>query len=211
VFWDLLAQYLKKSWKLKSNKFSKSATFGTGLTSFGLKEDPFAFINQLTTEFYRAMSVPTLRGGFLQLLINDINMGYFWNEEDVDDQYLISRFGNAAGNLYKGNMNAMLSPVGQGNPADYPDLMCGYDNQPVPCYEQSSGNGDWSDLANFIAYLNNASDSFFLATIEGLFDVESYLRTTVIEVWLPLSALHPSLARSLVLTPCSLSPSLCLA
>ena len=137
---------------------------------------------KLTVEFYRAFSIQTLRGSFLQLVLNDINLGYFWNEEDVDLHYLTSRFGNNSGNLYKGVMNAMLSPVGQGNPSDYENLMCGYDGQPFPCYEQSSGNGDWSDLANFIAFLNNSTDTDFEQSIEKIFDVEGYLRTTVIEV-----------------------------
>ena len=172
---------LKKGWKLSFSKFVKGQRIATGLQRLAFKTDMHTFLNQLTVELYRAWPVPAQRGGFAQLAVNDVSMGYFWVEEVVDAQFLQSRFADASGNLYKGVASAYLTVLGDGSPQAYAGATFAYWGSNVSYYEQVEGDGDWSDFAGFVGFVNGATDEAFAEGIEGRFDVESFLRTTVVE------------------------------
>jgi spore coat protein CotH len=51
-------------------------------------------------------------------------------------------------------------------------------------YGQESGNGNFSDLANFISVLNLSSNQTFPQEITQVFDVDRYLRALAVEIYL---------------------------
>ena len=101
-------------------------------------------------------------------------MGFYWIEEYIDLSFVISRFSNPNGNLYKGLNDAWLTVLGDGSPEAYENA--------TGQYKQESGNGNWTDLADFIMFLNISTPSEFSDTIEQRFNVENFLRITTIEV-----------------------------
>jgi hypothetical protein len=48
----------------------------------------------LISEMYRAMNVPTQRSSFAKFYINDIYFGLYWLSEELEPNYVESRFNN---------------------------------------------------------------------------------------------------------------------
>lgn len=51
--------------------------------------------------FLRSMCIPTYRSSFAMVWINGISYGLYNMVEDLDRDFLMSRFGESDGNLYK--------------------------------------------------------------------------------------------------------------
>jgi hypothetical protein len=52
----------------------------------------------LVSEMYRAMNIPTQRSSFAKLFINDIYFGIYWLSEELESNYLYTRFNNVRKN-----------------------------------------------------------------------------------------------------------------
>jgi CotH kinase protein len=173
---------LKKSWKFKIHGAGNDAV----PKHLGLKADRAAFLNQLIAELYRSWPLPAPRGGFAQLWIRDVSMGFFWLEEQIDGQFLASRFKHSNGTLIKLVTHAYLRVIGNGTPEAYRDAVVPYrgSEQHVYKLEQADSAGNeqdaWSQLANFIRFVDRSSDAEFEQRIESLFDVESFLRLSAL-------------------------------
>jgi CotH kinase protein len=166
---------LKKSWLIKTHHLSTQA--GAAFPKrLGLKADWRAFLSQFIAELYRAWPLPVGRGGYAQLWINDVSMGYFWLEEHVDAQFLKSRFARPDGTLFNMRYHSFLETLGDGSPDAYV-----YSSYRLAQADRAGDERDaWSQLADFIRFANAASDAEFEQRIESLFDVESFLRQAVI-------------------------------
>lgn len=113
------------------------------------------------------------RVSFVKLSINGEYKGLYLNVEHMDDEFLQKRFVNDdAGNLYKCYWGADMDYWGS-NPASYDDT-----------YELKTNKiaNDYSGLIEFLAGLNNTSNSNFPCFIEENFEVELYLKTLAAEI-----------------------------
>lgn len=179
----------KKAYKIKFN-VEKGVKFH-GAKKLGLKSavDVTHMNDMLGQSWNRAMMVQTYRGSFTSLFINDIYFGLFWMHEELDDEFLKSRYDSTKGNLYKCN-TACLNYLGT-NPEIYKNLTLAWpEDSPglpsIPLYPQNSysqeeGDGNFSDLVNLITILNITDDLEFKQELEKIFDLEMFLRAMVVE------------------------------
>ncbi len=141
-------------------------------TFFGLKKlnlnngfsDEFLLREKLFLDF-ASQHVVVPRSVYTRLYVNDEYLGLYLAVEQVDQTFIESRFGRREnGNLYKVEAG-YLNYLG----AD-PQLYRGF-------YEQKSNTeiGDWSDLVNLIAILDNPNTSDGVSRLESLLDVDSTL------------------------------------
>ena len=66
-----------------------------------MQQDPSAIKEKLCSSLLYSLNAPAQRSAYTQLFINDQFMGIYLIIENIDDQYLKSRFGNEDGALYK--------------------------------------------------------------------------------------------------------------
>lgn len=179
---------LKKSWKLSFNEFESGRRFH-GLKKLNLNgehNDVAITRSKLSWDTYGQMSVPAPRAAHAYLKINDgadVD-GVHVNVEDIDDDFLEHWFGSETGNLYKclyQGARADLRYVEPGTPETYQYL--GYDGT-SQTYELQTNEEtpDYTDLANFIDFVNHATDAEFAAGLIDRFSVDNFLRAMAVDV-----------------------------
>eukprot|EP01095_Lingulamoeba_sp_RSL-Kostka_P014764 TRINITY_DN6571_c0_g1_i2.p1 TRINITY_DN6571_c0_g1~~TRINITY_DN6571_c0_g1_i2.p1 ORF type:complete len:416 (-),score=139.14 TRINITY_DN6571_c0_g1_i2:73-1320(-) len=176
-------KYVKKSFKLSFNKYDKGRKWKQ-LKKLGLKAmqmDLSTVKEILTRNILYSMNVPVQRMSYTQLFINDINFGMYLLLENVDDQYLKSRFNNPNGALYK--CTGTLEYLGA-NPELYKNCTVAKGTASAkPCYiPETDPAVDFSNFTTFVNILNNSPDSTFVDDIQTIFDVDTFLRTAVAEI-----------------------------
>jgi len=107
---------------------------------------------------------------FAQLFINDQNFGLFWLQEDIDNDFLQSRYNNDKGSLYKCTGTfAYLGP--------YPSL---YSTEYVA---ETDAANNYTSLIHFLKILSKANKTEAWAQeLESIFNVDLFLRTMIHEV-----------------------------
>lgn len=116
--------YAKKSWKLSFTEYDDDADWD-GIHKLALKgfqTDPSYLRDPMATSVAYSMNAYIQRFGWAELYINNQSYGYYLINEEVNKQYLTSRFGTNDGPLYKCTAN--LTWVGP-EPSDYQNLYCG--------------------------------------------------------------------------------------
>jgi len=131
--------------------------------------------NQVTVEYLRSMLVPSARGSFATLTVNGVFWGLYWMKEEIDQQFVHSRIGNDKGNFYA--MSKYLNYLGDSED-DYKN--CTDSKFGVDCYNEKFGDGNWSDLIDFAKFLNQSSNEEFQSNIEGMLNVDNFIRTMVV-------------------------------
>lgn len=160
----------KRPYKIDFKEFDGSKF--KGYKKFNLKpnvNDPSIIRELLSMHLYRAMNVPAIRVTPATVYINNEYMGIYLNTEQVDDEFVDSRFGHENGFLYKCSWGANLSNDGQV-----------FDNN---IYESKMNESEdtRAELDAFVKVLNNTSDTDFKSEIEKVFNVDSYLRQMAVE------------------------------
>ncbi len=171
----------KKSFKVSFNSFEKGRKF-QGLEKLNLNgehNDPSVIRSKLSWDLFQAMGLPASRANHVELYINEEYRGLYINVEHLDEQFLQSRFGNDAGNLYKCLYPADLTYRGP-NGSDY-NFFSG-DRRTYDLKLRDTDEGAYDDLARFIDVVNNSDDQTFEANLESIFDVNRYLQILAIEV-----------------------------
>lgn len=176
---------IKKSWKLKFNEFVPGREFHgvEKLNLNGEHNDPSIIRSKLSWDLLRAMGVAASRANHVHVTINDgsIVEGVFISVEQVDDEFVDAWFGNSEGNLYKclyKGDRADLRYVSPGLPQTYQNLGGGETYQE----ENNEEDPDYSDLAEFIAFINNTDSAAFAAGIVERFSVDNFLRAMAADV-----------------------------
>jgi spore coat protein H len=160
----------KKSFKIKFKEFGGEKFYD--LKKFNLKaenNDASMVREFLSLRTMRNLKVPAARTHHAEVYINDEYMGLYLNVEQIDDEFVQSRFEFDAGNIYKCSWGATLEDNGQI-----------YDNG-IYELETNKDLDDRSQLANFVKVLNSTPSSSFIAEIEKVFDVDSYIRYLAVE------------------------------
>ena len=173
----------KKSWKLKFNEFVPGReVFGLEkLNLNGHQNDPSVVRGKLAWDVYNQFGVPSPRASMARLIINDGSLvdDVFVNVEQIDDEFLSAWFDDDTGNLYqcayKGE-RADLRFVPPGDAAAYANL-----GSPTYELENDSGANQHQDLADFIAFIENADDATFAAEIASRFSVDAFLRSLAVD------------------------------
>lgn len=176
---------LKKSFKVKFNEFVPGREFH-GLEKINLNgehNDPSIIRSKLSMDLFRKMGVAAPRAHHVHLIINDGSDvdGVFINVEQIDDEFVDCWFGNNDGNLYQctyKNARADLRYVAPGLPATYQNLGGGE----TYAEENNEESPDYTDLADFIDFVNNSDDPTFAAGIVDRLNVDSFLRAMAVDV-----------------------------
>ena len=174
---------VKKSWKLKFNEFVPGReVFGIEkLNLNGHQNDPSVVRGKLAWDIFNRFGVPSPRASMARLVINDGSDvdDVFVNVEQIDDEFLAAWYGDDTGNLYqctyKGE-RADLRYVPPGDAAAYANL-----GDPTYELENDSGMNQHQDLADFIAFIENASDAQFADEIATRFSVDTFLRSMAVD------------------------------
>jgi hypothetical protein len=164
---------LKKAFKIDFREYSGGKFFG--YKKFNLKpnvNDPSLVREPRTLQYYREMNVAAARSHPVKLFMNDEYMGIYMNIEQIDDEFVQSRFGHEQGYLYKCRYGANLTDNGQVFDAVLFES------------EINTLTDTRTEMDHFIKVLNNTSDANFQTEIEKVLQVDRYIRQMAVEALL---------------------------
>jgi len=117
------------------------------------------------------------------LYINDIYVGIYYMHEEIDGDFIKARIENDSGkgNLMKYFWNVHLGYFG--SDITYYQTRAHVNELGVPMYyyEQSDGNGDWTDFIDWLYYFNTTHNDAFEKTIPDYIDINGLLRMMAVE------------------------------
>lgn len=170
----------KKSFKISFNTFESGRRY-KGVKKLNLNgehNDP----SVTRAKFYWDMSAQNQlaapRSNHVRLYINNEYKGLYFNVEQINDDFLVTRFGEDAGNLYKCLYPADMANLGT-NPNSY-KLESG--GRRVYTLETNTSTDDYADIANLINKLNTLPAASFPCQFEAIFDVNEYLYTLALDI-----------------------------
>lgn len=170
----------KKAFKVSFNTFETGRKY-RGVEKLNLnpeKNDPTLSRSHLCWNLAQQIGIPAARTNYVELYINGDYFGLYLNTEHIDEQFVEQRFGNQDGNLYKCLFPADLV-YKDSNPTTYKEVIYGrraYD------LKTNTEADDYSDLANFIAILNNTPTTNLSCVLEEIFNVDGFLKTVAFDV-----------------------------
>jgi hypothetical protein len=124
------------------------------------------------------MNIPAPRSNHVEVYVNGDYFGLYQNIEHIDDEFVDTWFNNKRGNLYKCSYPANLLFVSN-NPDDYKMAPWG-----TRTYELKTNEllDDYTDLSEFIAFLNQSNDATFGCEFQRHFNVYNYLKVAAVDV-----------------------------
>jgi len=174
----------KKSFKIDINEYVSGQNYD-GLKKLNFSncfKDPTLLREKVFFDVSKDAGVPAPRANFANVYFNDELWGFYTVVEQIDDQFLDWRILDDDGNLFKAGDNFGGGPGGGGNPADlvyYGDAQSSYEAR----YELKSNEdeNDWSDLIEFIDFINNSSDADFATELGDKMELEEYLASIALD------------------------------
>ncbi len=167
----------RKNFKLDINHFVPGQNFH-GLEKMNLngdQNDPTMLRRMLAHEFLLRMGLASSRTHYVAVYVNGVFRSIKIHTEQIDEEFTDSWFGTKDGNLYKCLYKggpADLNIVGSGQASDY-------ENYGGPSYEEGNNdpNSDYSDLAEFIQFINSGANTTTLQeNMDHYVNVDSFLR-----------------------------------
>ena len=170
----------KKSYKISFNTYNSGKRWNgvKGLNINGEHNDPSISRARICWDLLEDLGLASARTNHVKLYINNSYYGVYANVEHINDDFVLQRFGDDSGNLYKCLWPATLEYISN-NPSDYKFTSGGrraYD------LKTNSITDDYSDLSNFINVLNNTSIANLPCALESIFDVNEYLYYLAFEI-----------------------------
>ena len=170
----------KKSFKISFNSFINGERWNgvKGLNINGEHNDPSISRARICWNLLEDLDLASARTSHVKLYVNNSYYGVYANVEHINDDFVLQRFGDDSGNLYKCLWPATLEYISN-NPNDYKFTSGGrraYD------LKTNTNDDDYTDLSNFITVLNNASNSDLPCALESIFDVNEYLYYLAFEI-----------------------------
>ncbi|CAI8285696.1 MAG: Inner spore coat protein H [Owenweeksia sp. TMED14] len=170
----------KKSFKVSFNTFSNGGRWNgvKGLNLNGEHNDPSISRARIGWDILEDMGLASARANHVKLYINNSYYGIYANIEHINDDFVLHRFGDDSGNLYKCLWPATLEYISS-NPNDYKFSSGGrraYD------LKTNIGSDNYTGLANFIYVLNNTPIGDLACSLESIFDVDEYLYYLAFEI-----------------------------
>ncbi len=172
----------KKSFKVSFNTYVQGRRYH-GLKKLNLNaetNDPSMLRSYAAWRMYRELEIPASRSNHVKVYINGAYHGLYQNCEHINDDWVKLRFADDNGNLYKCSYPADLNYISE-NPDDYKATPPWKDER---IYEIKTNReaDDYSDLASFIGFVNNADPETFGCEFQHHFNVYRYLKTLAIDV-----------------------------
>lgn len=174
----------KKSFKIDFNKYTAGQNYD-GLKKLNFSngfKDPSFLREKVFFDVCQEAGVPAPRSNFANVYFNGTLWGFYTIVEQIDDQFLDWRILDDAGNLFKAGDNFGAGPGGGGVPADlvyYGAEQSAYEER----YELKTNEleNDWSDLVDFIDFINNSSDQDFEEQLSSRLELTEYLRSVALD------------------------------
>jgi spore coat protein CotH len=174
----------KKSFKIDFNEFVSGQNYD-GLKKLNFSngfKDPSCMREKVFYDVCQAAEVPAPRSSFANVAYNGTAWGFYTVVEQIDDQFLDWRILDDDGNLFKAGDNFTVGPGGGGAEADlmyYGALQSSYEER----YELKTNEdvNDWTDLIDFIEFINNSSDAEFESGISSHLELTEYLRSAALD------------------------------
>ncbi len=170
----------KKSFKVSFNTYEAGRKY-YGVEKLNLNgehNDPTLVRAKACWDLARGLGLPAARVNHVQLYINGNYRGVYSNVEHIDEEFVESRFGNKGGNLYKCLYPANLAYKGS-DPNLYKEVLYGRRTYDL---KTNTAVDDYTDLANFIAILNNTPANDLPCTLGEIFNIEQYLKTIAFDI-----------------------------
>ena len=173
----------KKSFKISFNTFDAGADWQQleKVNLLATVNDPSLMRSKLSHDLYRKAGIAAARTSYTNLYINGEYRGVYLNVEHIDEQMTAKNFDHQGdGNLYKCTYPADLDFISN-TPNDYKFALWGYRH-----YELKNNDylDDYTDLATFIAALNNTPAANLPCVLPEKFHVSEYLKIAAIDVLL---------------------------
>lgn len=171
---------MKKSFKISFNTYAPGRKFH-GVEKLNLNaetNDPSMLRSRICWDMFHEFDVAAPRSNHVELYINSDYYGLYQNTEHIDEEFAATWFGNKKGNLYKCSYPANLDFVSN-NPNDYKMAPFGERTYEL---KTNTEQDDYSKLAEFIRFLNQASDADFRCRYHEYFNVTQYLKIAAIDV-----------------------------
>tara|TARA_R110002124_G_scaffold277449_3_gene448865 strand:- start:812 stop:3157 length:2346 start_codon:yes stop_codon:yes gene_type:complete len=171
----------KKSFKISFNTFIQGREY-RGLDKMNINgehNDPTVMRAKVSWDIFEKMDVKASRANHVAFYINDVFYGLYLNVEHIDDEMIKKEFEDDSGNLYKCLYPADLSYRGP-NADDYSNYE-EFGRRPYDLKTNEDEN-DYSDLASFIDFLENASVQEYEEQIHDYLDVHATLKWMAIDV-----------------------------
>lgn len=170
----------KKSFKVDLNAFIPGQKFAD-LEKLNLnanQNDPSLLRAALSWSILRRMGLAGSRTSMVKLLLNGEYMGVYVNTEHMDEEFVEEYYDKDGGNFYKCLWPATLDYIGP-YPEEYKFEVNGR-----RAYELKTNTeaDDYTDIAEFIGILNNASETDFNCDIEEVFNVPDFLKVMALDV-----------------------------
>lgn len=170
----------KKSFKVSFNSFTSGGKY-YGVEKLNLNgehNDPSIMRSKVMWDLLRKWDIPAPRANHVQVYINGDYYGLYISVEHIDEEFILSRYNNNDGNLYKCLYPADLAYHGT-NPESY-KMMAG-DRRVYELKINEEGD-DYSDLAAFITQLNVSSDGLFNCKLSEHFNAIDYLKIIAADI-----------------------------
>ncbi len=171
----------KKSFKVSFNTFTPGGKY-YGVEKMNLNgehNDPTIMRSKVMWDILRRWDIPAPRANHVRVYINGNYYGLYINVEHIDEEFVLSRFGNNDGNMYKCLWPADLAYRGP-DPDSYKLW-----NGTRWTYELTTNEeeNDFSDLAAFIGVLENSPDGSLVCDLDALFNTYDYLKVMVAQIF----------------------------
>jgi uncharacterized protein (TIGR03437 family) len=169
------AQTRKKPFRIKTNEFVKGQKIeGTG--AFNLSNfwnDPSMVREPAYYDLSAALGLKTPRTNYARLYINDEYIGLYLLGEVINDDFLENHFGKGEhkGNLYKANIGAVFTYLGE-DKAAYKQVWEKQTNEDAD---------DWSDLIELCRIIGQTPAAELRAKLEPLMDIDSFLAAIALD------------------------------
>jgi hypothetical protein len=124
-------------------------------------QDPSYLRNCLAYQVFAAAGLDAPRCHFAHVTVNGEDLGLYVHVEDVDDEFVERRFGDAAGTLYEGTLSDFRS--------DW-----------LGTFEVEEGTGDPARLAA-VTTASEAPDATRVAEVSALIDLDQFLTFWAVE------------------------------
>ncbi len=170
----------KKSFRVSFNTYEQGRKW-QGLEKLNLNanhRDPVSARAKICSDLMRSMGVIGSRANHVKLYVNGSYYGLYINVEHVDEQFVKLRYGSDEGNLYKCLWPADLVFKGN-NPNLYKEE---FGDRRAYELVTNAALDDYSDLAQFIAVLNNTPIADLPCELEKVFNVDAYLKTLAFDI-----------------------------
>ena len=170
----------KKSFKIDFNKYISGQNYD-GLKKLNFSngfKDPTFMREKIFFDISLEHGVPAPRTNYATVSYNGVPWGFYTMVEQIDDQFLDWRILDDDGNLFKAGSN-----FGGGDGEASLEYLGLDQSLYESAYELKSNEAanDWTDLVEFIDFINNTSDSDFETGLASRLDVGPFLGSVALD------------------------------